>query len=293
MTKCLICNKGLTNGVASAKKSNGDYYLLCSNCGNVHYVKVLNNGLTEIQRTSNEYSEETKEQILEAINLFGDVGVNVMNYKIGIHSDKKSVKELKENTLTNQEETLLKESYSRMPLEIKKEKSYEDYKEEFLRFKKAMEEKPEETIKSTLNKLASALFDNNYEDDEENECSDHDCDFCDEEKCSYHPNYRNCFNDNCSECDNEDCLDYPEFEEDDDFEDISTEEALRQALPKYIIEGTNHKGKSVITDACTKEELEEIFNDAENEGVTITKVSKVNISLSPVEVKKTYKYSIK
>lgn len=266
MTKCFICNKDLINGVASAKKNNGDYYLLCNNCGNVHYVKVLSNGLTQVERTGDENNEETTKQIVEAHLLFSKVGVDIMKVKVGVHSEKENIKDLIANELSKEEEMALKNSYDNLPYFVKGSRTFEEYKEEFIKFKKLVNESP----KASSKEIVSNIFNFLNMCEEEGDCC-YDC-----EECNY-------------DCE-EDCYENEESEEEFDG---NIEELFKDALPKYIIEAIDFNGKDVIAEACNEEDLKQVFKDAEENNVVIQRVSKINVTLSPIEISKTYKYEIK
>ena len=62
------------------KKDNGDYYIACPDCGMVYLVHTLENGLTKLERTPEDSdSEEIKEQIKEAYDLFAAAGKDVVS----------------------------------------------------------------------------------------------------------------------------------------------------------------------------------------------------------------------
>lgn len=275
MSKCFICDKDLADAKISAKKDNGDYYLMCSSCGNVHYVRVLNNGLTDVQRTSNEDTEETRAEMLEAAKLFKKAGVNVMEFKVGVHSEKESTKKLNEEALDKDGERLLRESYNRMPEIMKEGKTFEEYREEFLNFKKEVEENPQKIVKELVEKLLTLA--SKVEDDDNYDDEDCDCENC----------LGRLF---CDECDEDEC---EEEEYEDEEDESSLEEVLRGSLPAFLVEGINEDGRPVIAEAANEDDLVEILSDAEEEDIEIVKIHQVNLSLSPVEVQKTSSYRIK
>lgn len=285
MLKCFICDKDLENGVASATKENGDYYLMCRSCGNVHYVKPLKNGLKEVQRTGNDDSEETMAAMREAAELFKKVGVGVMEFKTGVHSEKKSAKELNKRDLSDKEYDLLKMSYDNLPHPIKAKQTFEEYVDEFIEFRKRMKENPQEEIKKMLDRALSQIAGIDGLFDEE----DCDCDCCDNDECENHPDYEEDYEDDyedeccgCGECS---CSD-------EDEEEPSLEEVFRNTLPVYVVKATDSKGRQVVAEADDKEELAEIISDAEENRITINKVSKVNVTLTPIEMTKEVRYKI-
>lgn len=264
MLKCVICDKDLTTGVASAKKENGDYYLMCPSCGNVHYIKVLPNGLTEVQRTSNEDTAETRAAMKEAAELFKKAGVGIMEFKVGVHSEKTSAKELDKKTLTDEEMKRLRDSYKRIPSFIREDVSFEKYKEDFIEFK----EKMEELLNDSMDELESIFGDD--EDDE-------DCENCDNENCPFNPNHEEDPCEGCCGCD--------ECDEEDE-EEPNVEEVFRDSLPVYVAEGIDEEGRGVIATADTKEELAEVLANAEDTNVTLTRIRKVNVTLTDVKFDK-------
>lgn len=260
MLKCLICDKELIDGVASAKKENGDYYLMCKSCGNVHYVKVLGNGLTEVQRTSNEDTQETRAAMIEAAKLFAKAGVNVMEFKVGVHSEKESVEELKKETLSEEQEMQLRESYNKMQDLLPEGMTYKEYKKDFIEFKSKLEENPKEVIMDMISRTIGDIMDMSLEDDEDN---------CD-----------------CENCDCEDCASHPSNQEEDE---RTIEEVLSNSMPMFILEGTSDDGRKVIADVYSEEELFNAIEDAEDEEITIDSIKKVNLTLTeitPVEILK-------
>ena len=93
--KCEICQGNLERGIKSAVKDNGDYYIACPDCGMVYLVHTLENGLTKLERTPEDSdSEEIKEQIKEAYDLFAAAGKDVVSCISKIHNEKENIRDI-------------------------------------------------------------------------------------------------------------------------------------------------------------------------------------------------------
>ena len=93
--KCEICQGNLERGIKSAVKDNGDYYIACPDCGMVYLVHTLENGLTKLERTQEDSdSEEIKEQIKEAYDLFAAAGKDVVSCISKIHNEKENIRDI-------------------------------------------------------------------------------------------------------------------------------------------------------------------------------------------------------
>ena len=93
--KCEICQGNLERGIKSAVKNNGDYYIACPDCGMVYLVHTLENGLTKLERTPEDSdSEEIKEQIKEAYDLFAAAGKDVVSCISKIHNEKENIRDI-------------------------------------------------------------------------------------------------------------------------------------------------------------------------------------------------------
>ena len=93
--KCEICQGNLERGIKSAIKDNGDYYIACPDCGMVYLVHTLENGLTKLERTPEDSdSEEIKEQIKEAYDLFAAAGKDVVSCISKIHNEKENIRDI-------------------------------------------------------------------------------------------------------------------------------------------------------------------------------------------------------
>ena len=93
--KCEICQGNLERGIKSAVKENGDYYIACPDCGMVYLVHTLENGLTKLERTPEDSdSEEIKEQIKEAYDLFAAAGKDVVSCISKIHNEKENIRDI-------------------------------------------------------------------------------------------------------------------------------------------------------------------------------------------------------
>lgn len=77
---CLKCEKELSGAKKSAIKGNGDFYLACAGCGNVHLVTTNGLGLTEVKATIEGTSDEAKAQMIEAKELFAKAGYRPTHY---------------------------------------------------------------------------------------------------------------------------------------------------------------------------------------------------------------------
>lgn len=257
MFKCLICDKDLTRGVPSAKKENGDYYLMCTDCGNVHYVKTLPNGLTELTRTSNDDTAETRLAMKEAAELFKKAGISVMDFKVGIHSEKQSAEELND-VLSEEQEMMLKLSYDSLPSQLRQVVSYESYKKDFNNFRKNMKNNPSNLLSGLVQDILEAI--GNGEE-------------CDCEECM----------NQCNEC--EGCNGCDEYE-------LTAEEVIKSSLPEYVLEGITPDGGQLVSTVNNKEELAMSLAEAEESGITVKAIKKVEVTLTPVTFSRETKYNI-
>lgn len=161
MKNCLICGKELLGAKKSAKKDNGDFYLMCVECGNVHYVSTDSNGLTTLERTKTGNGPETFKQMSEAARLFSMAGTLINSFKSDIHSQKEDVSQLE------QPEEGFKKIIEMFGLVEKTGQSELELWNEFKDFRSK--------LFNCLNEDES--YDN--EEDEEEDC-DCDCDYCNE-----------------------------------------------------------------------------------------------------------------
>lgn len=267
MMNCLTCGKELVRALQSAKKENGDSYVMCSSCGYVHLLTTTN-GLPDLQRTK-EGSYAT-EQMLEAKRLFEENNLTINAFKTTIHGDIKSTIELEEienengddcmerilnslrpedrneflKTTEQMRELGLALGMSKDEVEASIKKAAKSALEAYQNTSKAEElerdlAKVRETIQNhPVGKIISAIIDatNNCElkVSEDDDCTE-ECDNClgcyDDDDCS------GCSYEDCDEC-SEDCDECPcdECDADEIFEDDNDNDLAVQLYNKeYVV----------------------------------------------------------
>lgn len=272
MKNCLVCDRDLSKAVRSAKKTNGEFYLMCNSCGNVHYVTVDANGLTNLERTKTGENPETMNQMMEAARLFARAGVSITGFKSDVHTEKKDSTEL------DPEKAKFMETTKALGLTEKTGLTLEELWEDYNAYKEEHHHDPALMLKSLLGKIMGLT------DRDEEEC---DCDNCE-------------YYDECGVYDEEDEEDECDYDCDDccgcdDNEDECDCESLIKALKdgkKFVALIETPEGVTHEVTADSEEDVAEMFAELNNRNIKVKELYEVKLERKKIKEEVTTKITI-